>query len=526
MVDAIPVDVRIAVLDACASGSLTREKGGTKRSAFLFDASSDMKGHAFLTSSSFDEAAQESDRIKGSFFTHYLISAMRGGGDANGDGKVTLDEAYKFAFDETLRRTEKTLSGPQHAAYDIRLKGSGDLVMTDLRASSAGLRLPALLSGRVFIRDNQGTLLAELNKVQGKSMEIGFEPGAYQVTVEKPAQMFSTDLTLIQGHYTDLAENSMQLVNGEFTISRGTPKQEELANFSGKYRPIPFNLSFLPFLSIGSIGGDAGKIRTFSSISILAGHTSILQGIAISSGINIVSEKTQGMAIGAAGNFCTGAVDRIQIAGAANISPGSCAGLQIAGGINMTSNMKGLQIGVVNYAHTMKGLQIGVINICDSLSGVPIGLFSIIRSNPPHFRLWTDEAGYVQTGLRTGADYFYTIFSLGALPKPGANQWSFGYGLGSRIPIDQAFISIETLFMHSNKGIYRDQNRFLQVREMISIGYKIASRFSIWAGPSVSIYGSTKAGTENKLAYWKVDFNKYGKYWYAIWPGFTVGMEF
>src|SRR5204863_7883896 len=100
--DVIPADVRIAVLDACSSGAFTRIKSGHPRPAFLVDESSDMRGHAFLTSSSENEAAQESDRIRASYFTHYLISGFRGAADTSGDGKVTLNEAYQFAFNETL----------------------------------------------------------------------------------------------------------------------------------------------------------------------------------------------------------------------------------------------------------------------------------------------------------------------------------------------------------------------------------------------------------------------------------------
>ena len=92
--DQIPADVRIAVLDACSSGAFTRLKGGRARAPFLVDESADMRGHAFLTSSSETEAAQESDRIRASYFTHFLISGFRGAADLSGDGKVTLNEAY------------------------------------------------------------------------------------------------------------------------------------------------------------------------------------------------------------------------------------------------------------------------------------------------------------------------------------------------------------------------------------------------------------------------------------------------
>jgi hypothetical protein len=36
-----------------------------------------VQGYAFLTSSSETEAAQESERLGGSFFTHALVSALR-----------------------------------------------------------------------------------------------------------------------------------------------------------------------------------------------------------------------------------------------------------------------------------------------------------------------------------------------------------------------------------------------------------------------------------------------------------------
>ncbi|MGD8538948.1 MAG: hypothetical protein PVI66_09540 [Candidatus Aminicenantes bacterium] len=49
------------------------------------------------------------------------------------DGRVTLNEAYHFAFNETLAQTEKSLSGPQHPYYNIQMAGTGDVVMTDIR---------------------------------------------------------------------------------------------------------------------------------------------------------------------------------------------------------------------------------------------------------------------------------------------------------------------------------------------------------------------------------------------------------
>jgi caspase domain-containing protein len=182
--DRIPADVRIAVLDACASGAFTRIKSGRARPAFLVDESADMRGHAFLTSSAETEAAQESDRIRASYFTHYLISGFRGAADLSGDGKVTLNEAYQFAFAETVGRTVDTKAGPQHPSYDINLSGTGEVVMTDVRQTSATLVLGEELDGRFFVRNAQKELIVELYKRGGRRVELGLEPGTYEVRLE------------------------------------------------------------------------------------------------------------------------------------------------------------------------------------------------------------------------------------------------------------------------------------------------------------------------------------------------------
>lgn len=190
----IPADVKIAILDSCSSGSLTRAKGGVARPGFLFDASADMTGHAFLTSASAEEAAQESDRIGSSYFTHFLISAMRGAADTAGDGIVTLNEAYTYAFQETLASTEKTQYGPQHPAYDINLSGSGDLVLTDLRQSGARLVVAEDVAGRLYLRDSDGNLAVELNKQYGQSIDLGLEPGTYSAVLDTKSARLAADL--------------------------------------------------------------------------------------------------------------------------------------------------------------------------------------------------------------------------------------------------------------------------------------------------------------------------------------------
>jgi len=224
-IDDIQADVHITVLDACGSGAITRLKGGQRRQAFLVDESSRMKGYAFLTSSSADEAAQESDRIGASYFTHYLVSGMRGAADVSGDGKVTLGEAYQFAFHETLATTEETQAGAQHPAYDINLTGTGDVVMTDLRQISAGLILGKSLHGRLFIRNSDQRLVAEVYKVAGRSIELGLEPGTYEIHFDQKPAKFRATVEIKDGERFNLLPENLYAVDSQETTTRGNAKK-------------------------------------------------------------------------------------------------------------------------------------------------------------------------------------------------------------------------------------------------------------------------------------------------------------
>jgi len=233
--DQIPADVRIAVLDACASGAFTRVKGGKARPAFLVDESADMRGHAFLTSSAETESAQESDRIHASYFTHYLISGFRGAADLSGDGRVTLNEAYQFAFNETLGRTVDTRGGAQHPSYDINLSGSGDVVMTDVRQTTATLVLGEELDGRFFVRNAAQELVVELYKPSGRKIELGLEPGTYEVRLEREKTTRLAKTHVDEGARVALDAKQFGAVALEATRRRGGDLAPALA-VSGRNR--------------------------------------------------------------------------------------------------------------------------------------------------------------------------------------------------------------------------------------------------------------------------------------------------
>ncbi|MBN2737276.1 MAG: caspase family protein [Spirochaetales bacterium] len=214
-------DVRIAILDSCASGAFTRTKGGVRKPPFQIDESVQMKGYAFLTSSSETEAAQESDKIQASFFTYYLVSGLRGAADTTEDGMVTLNEAYSYAYKETLEKTQKTQYGPQHPGYDIQLTGTGDLVLTDLRTTNSLLVLNEEFKGRFYIRDTSGNLIAEVNKAAGRNLEIGLSPDYYQILWDDNGVLREARINLIQDASVKLKASQFQAIETQPTIARG-----------------------------------------------------------------------------------------------------------------------------------------------------------------------------------------------------------------------------------------------------------------------------------------------------------------
>lgn len=276
-------EVGITVLDACASGVITRLKGGRTRPAFLTDDSMRMQGHAFLTSSSENEAAQESERLQGSFFTHALVSGLRGAADSSGDGRVTLSEAYQFAFQETLAQTTTTQGGAQHPAYDIRMAGTGDVVLTDVRQASASLVLGPELDGRVFVRDDKRRLVAELLKPAGRRAEIALEPGTYLVQYEEGKQLSSCEVRVATGDRRVLAREELGATRRAATRVRGPDAPAPPGRFalSGRTR--------VEMAGGGGVSGYAGSFFTLS----LGVVRWLREGLALEAGLN-GSYKSEG----------------------------------------------------------------------------------------------------------------------------------------------------------------------------------------------------------------------------------------
>lgn len=194
----IPAALTVVVLDACQSGAFSRIKGAQPAADFSFNSRSqlDATGIAVLASSSGSELSQESEQLRGSYFTHHLLVGLRGAGDANRDGQVSIDEAYRYAYHQTLLATAETAVGGQHVSLEVELKGHGEVPISFPRAATSSIELPASASGKTLVQDRRShTVVAETYKAKGAAVRIAVAPGDYEVLVRGATRLARCQIT-------------------------------------------------------------------------------------------------------------------------------------------------------------------------------------------------------------------------------------------------------------------------------------------------------------------------------------------
>ncbi|MBN1335839.1 MAG: caspase family protein [Deltaproteobacteria bacterium] len=202
----LQAEVRVGILDACRSGAIVRLKGARLTAPFLLDDGPATEGEAWLTSATADEAAQESDQIQGSFFTHYLVSGLRGAADMD-DGRVSLGEAYRYAYQRTVARTGATEGGTQHPTYDYRLQGRGDLVLTEVGRGLARITIAEAVAGEVTVlRLPDRVPVAEVAKPSTNAVVLALAPGRYLLRLRNEQGLRESTVSLSEGMAPTVSE--------------------------------------------------------------------------------------------------------------------------------------------------------------------------------------------------------------------------------------------------------------------------------------------------------------------------------
>jgi len=580
--DQVDADVKLVVLDSCASGALARRKGLIRRPPFLQDESARIRGIAILTSSAEDEVSQESERLRGSFFTHNLISALRGAADADGDGRVTLGEAYQLAYRETLSRTESTQGGVQHATYDMDLSGSGELVLTDLRASAAGLVLASGLEGRIFVRDTTGALAAEVTKRGGARLELGLPRGRYSVRREWPQGSALADIHLREGERRPLEEQDFIRTLAEATTARGD---------APGIRVVPVNLSFFPALStndllpeaaenhfalglftrsaalsgtaLGFFGTWVDQEARFFQASLLTNTARSLSGVQVAAAVNwsggtvqgvqlisllaFAQSDVRGVQLSPLVSMAGGSVSGVQFGGAYNYAGASSVGVQAGIGLNIASagwqgvqfgatNLAatpvGVQFGLVNVARHARGVQFGLVNVSDEMDGAPIGVVNVVRNGPRSLEAYADDVEPVNLQLKMGNRRVYsTVFAGGgrdATFRYGVAiglhlnldaDFNMGLGLGNRLWAD---VDGGTSGLHTVAAPLDYTNTLSTAR--VVVGWQLIPQLAIYGGASANVYVRNTPDAPARASFFPPLFELGGGAVH-IWPGVILGLR-
>ena len=501
-IDSVGADVSIAILDSCASGAFTRIKGGSFSEPLLPPDGSDITGHAFLSSSSADEASQESDTLRSSFFTHYLVSGLRGAADSSEDRIVTLEEAYTYAREQTLQRTINSLAGPQTASFDFQLSGTGSLVLTNLTVVDAGVELESSISGHLYVTGERG-IVAEVDKVEGAPLRLALPAGEYTLTLQGEARNYEHSVVLASGtvrnvrssdfRVTFLDRNrvrgnsqpsspvSVSLLPGSDLTNQDTAPYVNLSagavvadayrveggQFASIYSETDEDLTGVQFSGVGNrVGGNLLGYQGAGVFNVVMGSSAAVQVSGVFNEIEGVGSIAQAAGVF---NLAAGGFNGAQSAGVFNISRGTVNGAQIAGVFNQTDSLNGAQIGLVNIGNgvtgaqiglvniggTVTGAQIGLVNISDQMYGVPFGLVSVVRNGIQNVSAWWEGESKTYLGVQNGSNFFYTLAFLG-FDRGGAWQeiegLSVGAGAGVRITNRPFYFDVDVSVMRVSDG--------------------------------------------------------------------------
>lgn len=465
----VPSDIHVVILDSCYSGNFIRTKGGQKRKPFLMDDSSVVTGHAYLSSSSTNEYSQESDEIEASYFTNAMITGLRGAADTSGDNKVTLNELYSYAFNDTLSRTESSKAGPQHPNYNITLVGSGDLVLSDISTAEAMLSLSKEAKGKFIIRNEEGKLISEINKSAGQPIFMALPAGQYSAVIIDEYSTKQGYFNLSKEQIYVLDQNSLSSIKRKNNRVRGgsSDDDDEFLSLDGleetrdenaeprrgsRRRYIQeddseeisasnfvaevtkeseeddedkdetptidfdemdsFHLALVPGFTFLKIDGSHNTV--FSAVGLFGSSEKNVFGFQISNFMNVASGSVYGAQFSGFMNISSKEVKGIQATGFMNIGK-NIQGAQASGFMNVATDVDGVQAtGFLNVAKKVNGVQAGIINIADENNGLALGLINIIKNGVHDLSVTWNSNDMVDCSFKSGTNLLYFIIGAEA----------------------------------------------------------------------------------------------------------------
>lgn len=279
-----PADLNHVVVDACSSYFFVKARGGKDKKSKgvpltpdLLDALKDPMGSDFskrtgvLVSTSQAVEVHESRALSSGVFSYLLRSALSGGGDINGDGRVEYGEAAAFVASASAGLDDPRARLSVFAEAPLQRPHSA---LSDLSAGTDTAFLAVDEPGRVRVLDARGQPWAEVNAAGPVYIALAGQPffmvqrdgkGAVEEAVLVPRSGGAFALSSLDFVEAPAARSDV----GPFAPLFSTPLDDGFARgfwaSSGALPPAPASVRFTPAwaagreppprLNVGVVGG-------------------------------------------------------------------------------------------------------------------------------------------------------------------------------------------------------------------------------------------------------------------------------
>lgn len=202
-------------------------------------------------------------------------------------------------------------------------------------------------------------------------------------------------------------------------------------------------------------------------------------------GTNLTSQA-RGLQLGVLVNGSRGDLHGAQV-GLLNLAGEDAFGLQL-GAVNRARDVAGVQVGGLNLARHSRGLMLGLVNVAES-ADAPIGLINWIRDGEQHLTVYGSELNIANIGMKLGGQHLYSHLMFGVGQSGDLTRFSWGAGLGSRWrPSTGVFLEAEVVEQLVSFGQALGGPSGLVTTARFNVGFQILRRLAITVGPSLNLY--------------------------------------
>jgi len=222
--------VRIGIIDSCRGGGWTGTKGLTAAEPFDVNVPLGLsnEGSIFIASSSGLENAHESESLRGSFFTHHWNGGLMGAADRNGDGRVTMSEAFEYARTLTIRDTALVTQTPQHPSFHMNLSGRQDFTLASVPSRGSALMLEQRQGPLELVNLDSG--LVVLESARGRTvLRLAVTPGRYLVRRRDSSGIWAREVEIPADGQARLSEDQLQLVRPSELVAKDAAPRVDAA---------------------------------------------------------------------------------------------------------------------------------------------------------------------------------------------------------------------------------------------------------------------------------------------------------